>query len=131
MRKLFYLIIPAIVISASCTKKDGLTEAERKAIGQYKFEKVTIQKGFLKNENVTQQYNNMILQLNDKKEATLIDQNNSITYFGKYDVVTETNTPIQTMRAILPHLRIIRSSSTLIIPQEVITAGTGTGRTPA
>ncbi len=92
MRKLFYLVIPIIVISASCTKKDGLTEAERKAIGQYKFEKVTIQKGFLKNENITQQYNNMILQLNDKKEAALIDQNNSITYFGKYDVVTETNT---------------------------------------
>lgn len=77
---------------AACEKNDGLTEAERRAIGQYKFEKVTLHNGFLKSDNRTQEYNNMILQLNDKKEAALIDQNNSITYFGKYDVVTETYT---------------------------------------
>lgn len=77
---------------AACEKNDGLTDAERRAIGQYKFEKVTLHNGFLKSDNVTQEYNNMILQLNNKKEAALIDQNNSITYFGKYDVVTETYT---------------------------------------
>ncbi len=77
---------------AACEKNDGLTDAERKAIGQYKFEKVMLHNGFLKSDNVTQQYNNMILQLNDKKEAALIDQNNSVTYFGKYDVVTSSYT---------------------------------------
>ena len=92
MRNLLYAITSVVILGTSCTKNDGLTDAERRAVGQYKFEKVTKQKGFLSNENLTQEYNNMILQLNDKKEAALIDQNNSITYFGKYDVVTETTT---------------------------------------
>lgn len=93
MKNLLYISLSAIILlTTACEKNDGLSEAERTAIGQYKFEKVTLQSGFLKSENVTQQYNNMILQLNDKKEAALIDQNNSITYFGKYDVVTENNT---------------------------------------
>lgn len=93
MKSALYISLSAVILfSAACEKNDGLTEAERKAIGQYKFEKVVRHDGFLKSDNVTQQYNNMILQLNDKKEAALIDQNNSITYFGKYDVVTATNT---------------------------------------
>lgn len=93
MKNLLHISLSAIILlMAACEKRDGLTEAERKAIGQYKFEKVVLHNGFLKSENVTQQYNNMILQLNEKKEAALIDQNNSITYFGKYDVVTETYT---------------------------------------
>lgn len=93
MKNLLYTSLSAVILlTASCEKNDGLTEAERNAIGQYKFEKVMLHNGFLKSDNVTQQYNNMILQLNNKKEAALIDQNNSITYFGKYDVVTETYT---------------------------------------
>lgn len=90
MKKLhyIYIILLAMVIS-SCTRNYELTIAERKAIGEYKFEKVVRQNGFLSNDNVTQEYNNMILQLNDKKEAAIIDRNNGITYLGKYDVVTQ------------------------------------------
>lgn len=90
MKKLhyIYIILLAMVIS-SCTRNYELTIAERKAIGEYKFEKVVRQDGFLSNDNVTQEYNNMILQLNDKKEAAIIDRNNGITYLGKYDVVTQ------------------------------------------
>lgn len=92
MKSALYISLSAVILfSAACKKNDGLTEVERRAVGQYKFEKVVRHDGFLKSDNVTQQYNNMILQLNDKKEAALIDQNNLITYFGKYDVVTENN----------------------------------------
>lgn len=84
----------AVILLCSCDKKDGLTYAERKAVGQYKFEKVTVIDDFVRTENITQQYNNMILQLNDKKEAAIIDQNNSITYLGRYDVITQTTTGI-------------------------------------
>lgn len=92
MKNLLCISVSAVILfTTACEKNDGLTDAERKAIGQYKFEKVVRHNGFLKSDNVTQQYNNMILQLNDKREAALIDQNNSITYFGKYDVVTEYN----------------------------------------
>ncbi|MCB0696140.1 MAG: hypothetical protein KDC07_02170 [Chitinophagaceae bacterium] len=90
MRNLLYILCAGIILSTgACNKYPNLTQAERKAIGQYKFEKVTKHKDFLSSENVTQDYNNMILQLNDQKEAALIDQNNNVTYFGKYDVVTQ------------------------------------------
>lgn len=90
MKNLLYITLAGIVIfSSACTKQDNLSRAERKAVGQYKFEKVTLVKDFLNTVNVTQDYNNMILQLNDKKQAAIIDQNNNITYLGKYDVVTQ------------------------------------------
>lgn len=84
------IILSAIIIMASCTKNNNQTWAERKAVGEYTFEKVILENenGF-KIDNVTQQYNNMVLQLNDKKEAALIDRNHSITYFGKYEIVEE------------------------------------------
>lgn len=75
----------------ACTKHDNLTQVERRAVGQYTFEKVTRHSDFAKTTNVTQDYHNMILQLNDKKEAALIDQNNNITYLGKFDVVSQNN----------------------------------------
>lgn len=74
----------------SCTKSYQASVAERKAVGQYKFEKVVRHDGFLNSDNLTQEYNNMILQLNERKQAALIDQNNNITYVGKYDIVTQT-----------------------------------------
>lgn len=89
MRHTAFILLLGTLIFASCTKNDHLTYWERKAIGQYTFEKVVIHDGFLNSTNVTQRYHNMILQLNEKKEAALIDRNNDITYFGKYDVVTQ------------------------------------------
>lgn len=87
----FLLLLIPITILSACTKNSQLNFAERRAIGQYKFEKVVRHHGFLKTDNLTQDYNNMILQLNDKKEAALIDQNNNnITYFGKYDIIANT-----------------------------------------
>lgn len=92
MKHSLYILLAGLLFMTACDKKDGLTYAERKAVGQYKFEKVVVYDDFLGSKNITQDYNNMILQLNDKKEAALIDQNNSITYFGKYDVITQTGT---------------------------------------
>lgn len=76
---------------SACTKSDTLTPVERRAVGQYTFEKVTRHNDFAKTTNVTQDYHNMVLQLNDKKEAALIDQNHNVTYLGKFDVVSQTN----------------------------------------
>jgi|GEM_PF-7059658 len=86
---LFILLAGTIIFSNSCRKSDNLTFVERRAVGQYKFEKVTVNRDFLNTDNVTQEYNNMILQLNDEKEAAIIDQNNGVTYLGKYDIVTQ------------------------------------------
>ena len=95
MKNLLYICLSGvIVVFGSCGKIDNLSYIERRAVGQYKFEKVVLHDDFLSTRNVTQDYNNMILQLNDKKEAALIDQNNSITYLGKYEIVTQTNSNI-------------------------------------
>lgn len=85
----FIISILATVLLYSCTKQPHLTPQERRAIGQYTFEKVIRNDGFLKSDDVTHEYHNMILQLNEHKEAALIDQDNDITYLGKYDVVTQ------------------------------------------
>ena len=74
---------------SSCQKNDDLTPVERRAVGEYKFEKVVIHDDWFDNKNITQEYNNMILQLNDRKEAAIIDQNNNVTYYGKYDIVEQ------------------------------------------
>ncbi len=86
---LYILLACTVIFSSACTKSDNLTQVERRAVGQYKFEKVTVYKDFLNTDNVTQEYNNMILQLNDKKEAAIIDQNSGLTYLGKFDIVTQ------------------------------------------
>lgn len=92
-RKLYISAISTLVLlNIACTKNDHLTPLERKAVGQYSFEKVVIHKDGFKTENITQQYHNMILQLNDKREAALIDRNNNITYLGKYDIVVQNGT---------------------------------------
>lgn len=85
---LLTFVIAAITFS-SCTKNNNTTWAERQAIGQYSFEKVVVRNDGLKSKNVTQDYHNMILQLNDRKEAALIDRNSNTTYLGKYDVVEQ------------------------------------------
>lgn len=95
--KAFTLIatLSLILLSvSSCQKNDGLTPVERRAVGEYKFEKVVIHDDWFDNKNITQEYNNMILQLDDKKEAAIIDQNNNITYYGKYDVIEQRGTNV-------------------------------------
>lgn len=91
MKRSLYLAIAAGVLLSACSKKDGMTYAERRAVGQYKFEKVVVHDG-LRSTNVTQDYNNMILQLNNVKEAALVDQNAGVTYLGKYDIIEQTGT---------------------------------------
>lgn len=89
MRKLTFTLIVTIVIATGCTKTDNLTYLERRAIGEYIFEKVVVRNDFQKSENITQDYHNMVLQLDDKKQAALIDRNTSTTYLGKFDIVTQ------------------------------------------
>ncbi len=87
-KKLLLLFVPIVLIALSACNNDYYqTRAEEKVVGQYKFQKVTKNEGFLNTDNITGEYNNMILQLNDEFEAALIDQNNNITYTGYYEVI--------------------------------------------
>lgn len=87
-KALLLLLLPILALSLkSCDRDYYQARAERKAVGQYKFQKVVRHHGFLDAENITDEYDNMILQLNDKFEAALIDQNNNVTYTGDYDVI--------------------------------------------
>ncbi|MCB0699101.1 MAG: hypothetical protein H6551_04610 [Chitinophagales bacterium] len=86
------LQISALLLIATmfnACKKQCQNIAQKNAVGQYKFEKVVRHYDLLKTENRTGDYNNMILQLNDKNQAALIDQNNNITYTGKYEIYTD------------------------------------------
>lgn len=86
------LLIPALLLIAimfNACKKQYQNIAERNAVGQYKFEKVVRHYDILRTENLTGDYNNMILQLNDKYEAAIIDQNNNVTYTGHYEIYTD------------------------------------------
>ena len=89
MKRLGFIALTIGILATGCTKTDNLTYLERRAVGEYTFEKVVIRNDFQKSENITQDYHNMVLQLDDRKQAALIDRNNGTTYIGKFDIVTQ------------------------------------------
>lgn len=92
MKAIHLTLALLILFGASCTRQNNTVRpaVERKIPGEYRFEKVTLHDGFLSSDDVTGDYNNMILQLNDQHEAALIDQNQDITYFGNWQVYSKT-----------------------------------------
>lgn len=80
------LFITGLTIVA-CTKTTSVPRAvHNRVVGQYIFDKVTVSDGFLNYDNITDEYKGMILQLNDKKEAAIVDVNTGITYTGDWNV---------------------------------------------
>lgn len=81
---LLSFIILLGLVSTGCRKTNIDTATHKRIVGQYRFEKVTIYDGFISTENITNEYSEMILQLNNKREAALIDTKNGITYIGNW-----------------------------------------------
>lgn len=89
MRRLLLIFtIASIVGMYACEKADK----SHKIVGRYKFEKVVIRDGIINTENITQDYNNMILLLDDAGRAELVDQNNNINYYGVYQYDEDVDT---------------------------------------
>lgn len=88
---LLSIIFLAGLTMTACNKTDN-DILNRKIVGQYTFEKVTVSDGFLSNKNITDQYDDMVLQLNNKHEAAIIDAKNGITYTGDWSVTQNNNT---------------------------------------
>ncbi len=78
---LLALILIGIIGTYACKKKH---DKPPHIVGRYMFEKVMVRDGIINIKNATQEYNNMILMLNDQGRAELIDQNNDIHYYGVY-----------------------------------------------
>ena len=77
--------------TTACKKTFTESIANKNAVGQYTFEKVTRSDGFLNRKDITNEYNNIVLQLNDKNEAALINNETGVTYIGNWHI-TETYT---------------------------------------
>lgn len=94
MKYFFTLSILAFsTLLFSCNKKNhSLTVTENKIVGQYRFEKVVVEQNIFKREDITGEYSDMILQLNDKKQAAIIDNTTGITITGFWDMSERYNT---------------------------------------
>lgn len=86
----YFAIIFSLLLFAACTKGDRRTLTERAAVGQYRFEKVKIIRSILSVEDITNQYDGLILQLNDQFQAALIDEKASVTQTGIYYIEEDT-----------------------------------------
>ncbi len=93
MKKTIYLhSLLIMLLFAACTKTNVDNRyVNKRVVGEYIFEKVTVNEGFLDNKNITSDYHNMKLQLNDKHEAALIDEERNIIYTGDWEVLQDQN----------------------------------------
>lgn len=93
MKKILLSLLALIALTiASCQKTAIPDNIHNRIVGQYRFEKVTIYDGFVTFTNITDRYAHMILQLNDKNEAAIIDSENGITYTGEWHATQVNNT---------------------------------------
>ncbi len=79
------------LVATSCRKTRVSDNIVRRVVGQYTFEKVTVSDGFLNMDNITHKYDQMVLQLNNKREAAIIDAKNGITYTGDWSITQVNN----------------------------------------
>lgn len=89
-RILLGILFIAGLMTVACTKTTVNKGVIKRIVGQYRFEKVTVNDGFLSTKNITDEYEEMILQLNNRYEAALIDVKNNITYTGDWRVTEYT-----------------------------------------
>lgn len=88
MKKVFQysLFILLSVLFISCTKY-SFKSVDKKIVGQWDFDKVTIRKNWaLSSTDITNQYQDNILQFNDNGDFYSIDTYNKDTLIGNWDI---------------------------------------------